>query len=182
MERIKEVCFDGFSKADRPHTAKKTGNITHKYKCSLSKSSGCKAFFKIIQSAIGGNCCDLFQSGEHDHEVFFNKGINPRAKTYLDEHLKKGMRPKKVFLELKDDRSNHATVPCYRTVCNYAYNNKFRIWETQDIKTYGNYMLECVTANLFAIPITDLDTPGVLCMFGGQVLLQDGSYCSCVQG
>ncbi|KAK3263196.1 hypothetical protein CYMTET_27982 [Cymbomonas tetramitiformis] len=173
IQKITAVCSEGFSKADKPHTARKTGNITHKFKCSLYKSSGCQVFFKIMQTS--DDCCDLFQSGEHDHAGFFNKSMNPRVKTYLDTHLKMGKGPKSVFLEMKDDLS-HPTVPSYKTICNYAYNNKYRIWETEDIKTYGNYMHECVTANLFAIPITDLDTPGVLCMFDGQVLLQDGSY------
>ncbi|KAK3238590.1 hypothetical protein CYMTET_51410 [Cymbomonas tetramitiformis] len=83
MERIKEACSSGFSKADKPHTAKRTGNITYKYKCSLYESSGCKVYFKLIRSSIDGDSCDLFQSGEQDHEAFFNKGLNPRVKTYI---------------------------------------------------------------------------------------------------
>ena len=83
--KIGELCPEGFSRADKPYTSKKTGVITYKFKCGYFKSHECPVFFKVTQRLkqtedSSKTEFNLFQRGEHTHSNYVGKVFPPEVK------------------------------------------------------------------------------------------------------
>ena len=176
--KIGELCPSGFSKADSPYTSIKTGDTTYKFKCGLCKSHSCPVFFKVVRYArndMPTEQFDLFSRGEHTHVDFVGKVFSPEVKKIIAEGLNARQAPKAIFTTLTQTLTT-SQKPSFKAVRSYINNNRQKILELADVKTYGDYMTVCQQNNLFLVPHCDNYTSGVIAVFDGKLLMPNNTF------